>query len=300
MRLMYYWRTLRKTSKLLQEKQFDQCLEYLDEVLEEYPEFKTEIYYYKLVVYAELKQDVMILELIDEVVSSGGWFHEALFDEKDISEKNKESFKLLMQQAMDNKMKDSKETILEVHGSLPLFVALHGQSSILSQELEVLKSIEEAGYQIIQPQTYNRYWSGITTGYWPEYNKSLSQIEAQLPDFTLPCITGGLSMGGGLAIVLALSGRIPCKGFIVVAPGGIHRDDPEQWRDLIDASPNKEIKGLIIRGTEDQAISLEYTETLVEILNEKGVEVQFMQIEGLGHWYPDNLKEIIESFISTL
>jgi pimeloyl-ACP methyl ester carboxylesterase len=110
-------------------------------------------------------------------------------------------------------------------------------------------------------------------------------------------IVGGLSSGGELAIWLALTEVIPVCGFIVVAPGGQWMNEPDKWQPLIEDSKNRDLRGMIILGTEDKAVPHESIHRLAEMLNDGDIPCQFIEYPGLGHWYPQDFPDILTSFI---
>jgi predicted esterase len=284
-------------------------------VAAEYPKFKPEIYYTQMAAAIKLKQYDLFFELLNEILDAGGWFSELILRQTPAFKPiqgNPEFERFVpisVERAKQAAQQHSDLTEFPEHPSQspPLMLALHAQASIIQEEYHAWKSIVKHGYILGMPQTTNRYWSGITTGYWPDYETAIHQITTYLdtinPNNTLNLkhtITGGLSMGGDLAIRLALTQPIPIKGFIVASPGGPWRDTPDKWQPLIDHAKTTDLQGIIIRGTDDQAIPRKYHQALTKILTNGGITCQFIEHPGLGHWYPSDLADIIADFIDNI
>jgi predicted esterase len=313
--LVHYWRHLRTVGALYEKEKYQETIEFLKEVAIEFPDFKPEIYYTQMAAAIKLEKYDLFFELFNEILDTGGWYSETILRESPSFKplQGMSEFEKLVSISVERAKQASKHhTNLTVfpetnRSSTPLMLALHAQASIIDEEYQAWKTVVDHGYILGMPQTTNRYWSGIVTGYWPDYETSIHQINTYLDTInqhtTLDLkhsITGGLSMGGDLAIRLALTGTIPVCGFIAVSPGGPLRNEPEKWQPLIDDARHRDFHGIIIRGKEDQAIPRKYNQTLTNMLNDSGIPCQFIEYPKLGHWYPPNFADIIADFIDNI
>jgi pimeloyl-ACP methyl ester carboxylesterase len=96
-------------------------------------------------------------------------------------------------------------------------------------------------------------------------------------------VLAGHSLGGELAVWLAIKGIIPCEGFIAIGPGGPLMDDVENWTALLHENPQRRLRGYVIAGQEDNTIPLENVRILAAILNEAGIATELEEIPGVGH-----------------
>ena len=77
-------------------------------------------------------------------------------------------------------------------------------------------------------------------------------------------VTAGHSMGGEVAIWLALSGTIPAAGFLAVGPSGPNMNQPESWQVWIDQAVQRQagasgaLRGCVIAGEADTSCSIEF------------------------------------------
>ncbi|MFX1565998.1 MAG: alpha/beta hydrolase [Promethearchaeota archaeon] len=313
--LFQYWRYLRTVGALYEEGKYQETIDFLKEVATDFPDFKPEIYYTQMAAAIKLDKYDLFFELLNEILDADGWYSEAILRESPAFKplQGMSEFERLVSISVERAKQASKDhtnlTVFPEHTnpSMPLMLALHAQASVINEEYQAWKTVIDHGYILGMPQTTNRYWSGIATGYWPDYETSIHQIKAYVDTINLNktldlkrSIAGGLSKGGDLAIRLALTGTIPVCAFIAVSPGGPWMNEPEKWQSLIDDARRHELHGIIIRGKQDQAIPRKYTQTLTNMLNNSGVPCQFLEYPQLGHWYPPNFDNIIADLITTI
>lgn len=312
MKLMHYWRTLRKAANFYDSENYQEVIKYSKEVGSKYPEFITEINYTALCACLKLGENELFFEILNEVLENDGWYSETILRQSPVfaTIQGDSEFEKLAKISIERSAKAINPPNLTVFPKSinrmtdsPLVLALHGQSSLIKEEFEEWKSVVENGYVLGMPHAPNMYWSGKSTGYWnPETATDL--IETYVTELKTDnlidlnnSILGGLSMGGGLAMILSLTGKIPSRGFVVVAPGGIDRDDPEKWQPTIDEAKGRNLKGIIIRGEKDEAIPRDYLVRLVDMLNTSGIPCEFIEYPDLGHWYPPDFSELLRTFM---
>ncbi|MBN1451817.1 MAG: hypothetical protein JW963_12445, partial [Anaerolineales bacterium] len=97
-------------------------------------------------------------------------------------------------------------------------------------------------------------------------------------------VIGGYSLGGEAAIIAALNGVIPLRGFIVVVPGGPITTQPEQYAPMIEAARERGLRGGVIIGGRDRMAA--QTRTLVEMLRAGGIPCELADYKDMGHEFP--------------
>jgi acetyl esterase/lipase len=98
-------------------------------------------------------------------------------------------------------------------------------------------------------------------------------------------VTAGISKGGEVAVWLAMSGTIPARGFIAIAPGGPRIDEPERLLPLVEASRENGLRGYLIVGDQD-AGCYEPTTRLAGFMREQGIPCELETHPGIEHWFP--------------
>jgi pimeloyl-ACP methyl ester carboxylesterase len=96
-------------------------------------------------------------------------------------------------------------------------------------------------------------------------------------------VVAGHSMGGEIAIGLALRGTVGARGFITIGPGGPFTDEPEQWRADIEAARERNLRGYFIVGEKDDLIQPQAIQTLAGMLNAAGLPAQVERVPGATH-----------------
>ena len=107
-------------------------------------------------------------------------------------------------------------------------------------------------------------------------------------------IIGGISNGGSCSLHLALNNILPITGFIGVCPG-----QPGDFsEEMAQAAAGRGLRGYILCGQNDPL--LERQQNLSKSLKNAGLKHEFVIIEGLGHNYPRNFAERLDTALQYL
>jgi acetyl esterase/lipase len=102
-------------------------------------------------------------------------------------------------------------------------------------------------------------------------------------------VTAGISKGGEVAMWLAMSGTVPARGFVAIAPGGPRIDEPEKLIPLSEASREKSLRGYLIVGDQDTRC-YEPTLRLAAFLKEQGIACELEVHPDVEHWFPPDFE----------
>ncbi|MHA2249305.1 MAG: hypothetical protein ACXAD7_03035 [Candidatus Kariarchaeaceae archaeon] len=305
----------RKINTLYDEENYQELIEYVDEVAVQYPDLKAPIYYFQMCAAVKLDNYDLAMNIFKEIIEEGGWYSEMILRQSPSLKplQGKPDFEKLVEISTNRSVEASKKdysfTIFpdSVEPPYPFMLVIHADGGDITGEFEAWKSFVDQGYVIGMPRSSQVFWSGEECAYWPDIETASNQIKNYVDAIDRKnslnfdqCITGGLSSGGTLAIRSVLTGLIPAKGFIVVAPGGQWTNEPEIWQPLIEGAKGRELQGTIILGQEDKVIHRESITTLVKMLNDGGIPCKFIEIPGLGHIYPQNFGELAAAFLEDL
>jgi len=126
-------------------------------------------------------------------------------------------------------------------------------------------------------------------GDWEVTERQLAKYWALLGERAgfnpLRVVTAGISKGGEVAVWLALSGRVPACGFLVVAPGGPRIAEPGLLLPFMPAARERGLRGYLIVGGQDH-LCYQPTMRLAEFLKDQGIPHRVEQHPELGHWFP--------------
>ena len=301
----------RKSTELYNAKKYQEAMNIDKDLVKEFPDLKTAIYYSLIATASKLENYNQSSEFLKEILDEGGWYSELILRQSpslNPLQGMSEFEKLVTISINRSKQAPITKNITVVPDDtdppFPLMLSMHGGGGFIEDEFESWKSIVEKGYILGIPRSSNQYWSGKDSAYWPAYESSVTEIRKFIDEINRDNIVdservylGGFSQGGAIAIQMVLTGDISARGFVVVAPGGGMMDEPERWQSIIDESRNHELRGLIIRGTEDLAIPRENLTDFVQMLNEGGIPCQLLEPSGLGQWYPMDMGNIVTSFL---
>jgi predicted esterase len=103
-------------------------------------------------------------------------------------------------------------------------------------------------------------------------------------------LVAGFSMGGELAIWLALTAAIQVRGFIAVGPGGPYIQEPDNWAPLIEAGRERETRGYLVVGEQD-IFCYSGTQALATLLSLHDIPYELEVHPCLGHEYPPEFEQ---------
>lgn len=173
----------------------------------------------------------------------------------------------------------------------PLLIALHGNGDNGRAALAGWRSATEQGWLLValqssQIQMPNAY-------IWEDQDLALSEIATQYHEIAARypvdprrVVVVGFSMGGEIALRLALRGTIPQCGLILLGPGGPTTDEPDQWSPEIANRAPRPLRSYVLLGDRDRAVNGDAIRSLVGLLNARGIPSLLEELPGYHHEYP--------------
>ncbi|MDH3943171.1 MAG: hypothetical protein OEV06_03655 [Anaerolineae bacterium] len=265
--------------------------------------------YWRACLAARLDQPERVVAILDTALSQGTWYGQALLRDSPSLESMQglPEFERLVDISRQMQLKDPAESMpmLVVRPEsecrspehpCPLLLFLHSNTDTAAANLEFWGVAPRQGWLLALPQSSRAMWAGAYS--WndhesaaediiPLYDKLTSQYALD-PGRT---ILAGFSMGAEVALWLALSGRIPAQGFILLGPGGPFMDTIERWAPLIKDSQDSGLRGAFITGLADTTIPHDNVRALVTALNAAGIPTHHEEHIDLAHEYPPNFDE---------
>ncbi len=107
-------------------------------------------------------------------------------------------------------------------------------------------------------------------------------------------IIGGFSQGAARAIETAINATVAAKGFIALCPTTSSLD-----KEACEQAAGRGLRGYIIYGDQDQQ-ALPPIEELQKLLTQAGLEHKVIAVQNCGHWFPDNLPELVDDALEYL
>jgi predicted esterase len=289
--------------QLYQNREYSAALQLATQALETYPDQRTSLDYWRMTMAARIEDTDQTLRVLQEALERGQWYSELLL-------RRSPSFKSLQGNPEFEKLVAQNQTVAE-HDSqtafsiftlrpenrcrssgpaCPLLLGLHTNAGTVHSSLGFWRPAATAGWLVAAPQSSQAIWKDAyvwdnretAEGEIQKHYATLRQNYAIDPHRT---ILGGHSMGGEIAIWLALRGSIETKGFLAIGPGGPYMDDLAEWSYLLESPAHPGLRGYFVIGERDSSISQENIHILMEKLNATGVACKLETLPDLGHDY---------------
>lgn len=294
-------------TNLWEQEKYSEIIKVFNENLDIFPENNYDMTWGRALCYASLNNLEKAYSLLEEGANKG-YFYPVFPDDSLFNKPPYEGrFKELLKRTEKLKLQKADSTIasyvLESPKSYskdtPFFISLHGWGENIDmfkyqwKSESIKENFHHLYIQSSQPCTYNGYC-------WEDFDKTIKDINSILDKVKEiigfspeKMFVGGFSQGGQRAIDICLKTDIPIKGIVVLCPGLME----EHLDSEINLLSSKLNHVTIITGEKDGFI--EKQKIFVDRLKEAEVEHKFMIIENLGHWFPDNLSNLLDDVANT-
>ncbi len=292
--------------QLYKAEEYDQALDLVTREFPHFPEQAHRLYFWRACLACQTDQTEQALDLLEEAVEAGYWYNGTqLREDEDLDPlQGLPRFEKLVEvclerQAAAQALAAPHLTTLEPVGTSPtdgppwpLLLTLHGNNSTAEVAAEHWSAATSLGWLVALPQSSQVV--GPEAFGWNDWEWARDEIQSH--DVALRerhsidgkrVVLGGFSMGGGLAVWLALTGAIRARGFILVGP---YVPDMDQLISSIEPDAVGRLGGYIIVGEEDE-VCHEISLSLAEILSVQGIPCELEIHPGLAHEHPPGFEK---------
>jgi predicted esterase len=300
--------TYEQLQQLYQEGNYAEALDLATSALETYPEQRTSLDYWRMTMAARTGGTTQTLQILQEALGQGQWYSELLLRRSPSFmslQGNPEFEKLVaLNQYVAEKEQGRTFPILTLRpenrcqrggSACPLLLGLHTNAGTVNSSLGFWRPVATAGWLVAAPQSSQAIWKDAYV--WDD--RETAEIEIQNHYATLRrnyaidtshTILAGHSMGGEIAIWLALRGSIEARGFLAIGPGGPFMDDLAEWEPLLRDytlrdHTSRGLRGYVLVGEQDQTISQDHIKKLVKQLNGAGIPCELESLPYQAHDY---------------
>ncbi len=300
---------------LTQAAQFYQSGEYaeaFDLITREAGRFPTEArrtYFWRVCMASLINETELALRLLEEAVAAGLWYPETqLREDPDLlSLQGVPQFEQLVEVCRQRQAEAQAQavptlTVLEPEVGCrdalrpcPLLLALHGNNQNVESSIGFWRSAVSRGWLLALPQSSQASGPGIYA--WNDRDWALREIQAHYARLREQyavdpnrVVVAGFSMGGEVAIWLALTAAIQVRGFVAVGPGGPYIQAPDNWTPLIEASRERDARGYLIVGEQD-IFCYSGTQALATLLSLHDIPYELEVHPRLGHEFPPEFEQ---------
>jgi predicted esterase len=254
-------------------------------------------YNWKMCMAARVGNIPLALQTLQEAVDTGLWFsHASLREDEDLVPLQGlpefERLAAICEERYAAALAQATPQLLMVeseHASppYPLLLALHGNNSNSETSVEYWRSAVDRGWLLALPQSsqlgdFDAYVWNDREQAIAEVREHSSAIQREYAIDLARVVVGGFSMGGGLAVWLAVSGAIEARGFIAVGP---YLEDVALLGPLLAGRPGRKLRGYIVVGDQDHPC-YQISQEIAALLQSHDIACELEVHPNLGHVFP--------------
>jgi predicted esterase len=275
------------------------ALEYVERGMAAFPDHTARITFWRLCLLSLCGRSDEALSVLSEGLDAGLWYHEFMFRDTDLdSLRELPRFKELATRSQERWIKEasnlkSDRTTLVPAGSgpQPLLIALHGHSGNKDDNLQYWEIPSRHGWMVLSVQSRLPAYPGA---YFWEARSGIEDILSQLLEIrrnyhidAKRIVVAGMSQGGGMAVLAALSPKIEAAGSISVAAAGL---EVEPFKTA--AKGGKGTRCYFVSGLKDHTLGR--SREIQAVLKNHHIPVEEEVHTDLGHDFPPDFEKSLE------
>ncbi|MBX5456635.1 MAG: hypothetical protein IRZ31_07015 [Thermogemmatispora sp.] len=291
--------------ELDRQQDYTRARELVEEALPFFPEHRPTLVLWRAILTLRLGSPEKALAILEEAVGQGLWFGPAQLEDEDLAPlRSLPAFTALHKICQERYAEVRARShpgilVLEpdnlVPPPYPTLFALHGNGSSPLAELEYWQPITAHRWQVVLP--YSSQLIGYGRASWNDEARAVAEVCTHWKQQqrwkridSQHVVLAGFSRGARIALRLALEGRIPAIGFIVVCPAL----DASQV--LLPQDACQVRLGFVLLGEHDYGAPI--TLAAVERLRAAGLTCEVKQYPGLGHAFPPSFAEELPALLA--
>lgn len=302
---MTFQELMQRVFGLYQDGQFVDALELVEREAPHFPDWAARTYFWRMCLAAQLDKTERAIEFFEDAIDHGHWFYQTeLSEDPDLAPlRGQPEFERLATISAERQaeVRANAELHMVTDGpdrvpkaGAPLLLVLHGNNSNVnatrlhwqSERLQNWLVAFPQSSQVNGPHAYvwnDREWAE------DEIRTAYQRVTADYSVDPDRVVLGGFSMGGQMAIRMALEGRVSACGFIAVGP---YLPDVESLVSLTTPVAERSLRGYIIVGDADPDCykgSLELADRLQAV----GIPCELRNYPELRHEYPSDMADAL-------
>lgn len=266
---------------------YAEALALIDQKFGCFPDYESDLFFWRACLAGRMGDGKAAIDALRQAAARGHWYHERMLRDPDLdlirSSEELAELQRTFQERYERAQQEARphREIWEPEGSQQgLLIALHGAGGSILTEGDYWRQAAALGWRVAALQSSQVLAPGRY--HWQDADKAAAELREHAAAVGAAPLTvlAGYSMGAGLAIRAVLSGVVPARGFLAVAPSV----RVEQVIPLLATAPPG-VRGYIVVGKED-GWSYGPATQLAAALQEAGLECAVEAHDGLGHDYP--------------
>ncbi|MFM8320419.1 MAG: alpha/beta hydrolase [Chloroflexota bacterium] len=296
---------------LFQQQAYLEAFDLATQALPEFPEQRTLLDYWRMMMSARAGDEDQALQILGQALERGQWYSEVLLRRSPSLRplQGRSDFEALAARNQEQAEQDQDEVYplytLRPEGRCQpggdpcsLLLGLHANMATAHTSMGFWRTAATAGWLVGAVQSSQAVWKNAYV--WDD--REIAEQEVRRHYDTLietyavhprRTVLAGHSMGGEIAIWMAIKGALPARGFLAIGPGGPWMDNLAEWENLLRErlaegpaeARTRELRGYIITGEDDGSIPHENIDTLVSWLNRAGIRCGIETVAGVEHDY---------------
>jgi dienelactone hydrolase len=289
--------------------EYQRALAVINRDFEHFPDQMGRMYFWRVCLHSVLGQQEEALYQLQQALDLGfGYAEEQLRYDSDLKSlqgvpeferlvaRSKEQYAQLAAHVVSTRLVIPPSHM--VSPPYPLLVALHGNNNSAEWSADYWRSPSELGWLVLLPQSSQPGWDS-TTFVWNDEERAERDVERHYDEVHQEYaidpkreVIGGFSMGGRIALSMALRGVIPARGVIAVA-AAVRKDPAEQFPlDRINSDAKPRVYLIVGQGDEP---FYEPTVALAEHLTAHDIACEVSVYPDLDHAYPLDFSDALNT-----
>ena len=291
---------------LFRTKDYSAALRLADRGLELYPENRTVLDFWRLLLLARLGAEENALAALQEALDHGSWFSEVLLRRSPTlqSLQGDPRFEALL--ARNQEIAESDRLVqypcytLRPQGKCkgeggpcPLLIGLHASGGSVESSIDFWKPAATLGWLVAAPHSSQALMKSIYV--WDDRQVAEQEIlkdyDSLVENYLInpwQTVLAGHAAGSELAIWLVLRGALQINSFLVIGPSGPSFEDLSEWERLLSENDRSGLRGYFLTGELDLSIDQGKLAILVDTFSQAGIETELEILAAADQAYqPD-------------
>lgn len=289
-----------KMIEYFQSGEFQQALDLIEREGGHFITERLQVDYWRMCAAARVDNRAHVAKVADQFHKEGLWMGEIMWrltpsfkplqGDAEFERLVAESQKLQAKDAPSDNPVILKHFPKNLSKKTPLLIALHGNQNTAAGTLAFWKPAVDEGFALAVPQSTQAMFKGAFM--WDDLDVSFEQVKTCLETMKKEIefdesrvILGGHSMGGFVAIQMALTGELPVHGLIANGPALPFEDAPDALEKALISAKERGLRAYFIMGDKDVDIEQEAIRVFVEKMKSTGIPCELEVVPGATHDY---------------
>lgn len=284
---------------LFRNQQYNEALDLISREGPHFPADRPWADYWHMCAAARVGQRDLVYHIAEQGLADGFWYGETLWRKSPSFQplQGDPTFERIIAASRAAEVRDTPATpvrFMHLPGThspaSPLLVALHGNQRVASHTFPFWQAAVAQGWALALPQSTQVMYKGAHV--WDDLDAAFAdvrghfaQLQRELTFDSERVVLAGHSMGGLVAIQMALAGMVNVCGFVVNGPAVPFLDTPEELEALLPTARERRVRGYFIAGAKDDDIFADKIHVLAEKLQSAGIACQVETVSEATHDY---------------